>query len=198
MEGNSFDQMWMEVDPSGSQTSADNLNWLDVFKGNVAAETPMTMASLPQESSSESAERKSLTTRMEPADKKIEWHKDVFKAYDQAVLERKPLIVKFETDWCDYCKDLNDKVLTDTRFLNLADKAVFVAANPEKDKVAADLGKQLGVDGYPTVVVMEARPELLQEVGRVVGLLPADKFMPQLQKLMPLDPAAHDRKEYSV
>ncbi|HEY9870311.1 MAG TPA: hypothetical protein V6D08_14180, partial [Candidatus Obscuribacterales bacterium] len=32
-------------------------------------------------------------SRMEPPEKKIEWRTDVLKAYDEAVRERKPLIV---------------------------------------------------------------------------------------------------------
>jgi thiol-disulfide isomerase/thioredoxin len=134
---------------------------------------------------SRDAEETARTPWLEPAEKKVEWQSDVLKAYDQAVVDRKPLIVKFQTDWCDYCKELDQKVLFDKRFQNLADKAVFVVANPEKDTVAADLGKQLKVDGYPTVAVMSATADLLKETGRVVGLLPADKFMAQLEKHLP-------------
>jgi thiol-disulfide isomerase/thioredoxin len=141
-----------------------------------------------------------LEALMEPPEKKIEWRADVLKAYDEAVRERKPLIVEFGTDWCDYCKELDQKVLSHPAIQSLSDKAIFVRANPEKDSAALDLAKQLKVigdtpdsgDGYPTVVVMDAQPGVLKERGRVVGLLPLEKFMAQLKAHLPASAQPQD------
>lgn len=143
-----------------------------------------------------------LEWQMEPPEKQIEWRTDVLKAYDEAVRKRKPLIVEFGTDWCDYCQELDQKVLSHPSVQSLSDKAIFLRANPEKDSAALDLAKQLKVigdtpdsgDGYPTVVVMDAQPGVLKERGRVVGLLPLEKFMAQLKTHLPESAQAGDNQ----
>lgn len=129
--------------------------------------------------------------RFEPVDsvqappEKIKWEGDVVSAYEKARDSKKPLVVVFETDWCNYCKLLKKDTLDSPEAAKMGGRAVFVKVDPEKDEQAASLVKQLNVTGYPTVVVLDALPDKLNEKGRVVGYLKPDKFVPQLAKHLP-------------
>jgi len=105
MLGSSFDQSRSEGDRSSSQTTYADLNWLDILMGTVKVDRESHESAYASD-----AGEAAFAPWLEP-EKKVEWQSDVLKAYDQAVHDRKPLIVKFQTDWYDYCKELDQKVL---------------------------------------------------------------------------------------
>jgi len=121
-----------------------------------------------------------------------EWLTDLPKAMGQAKAEKKMVLMDFTgSDWCPPCKALHKTVLTSTEFKSYADKnlvLVEVDFPRQKDQTeelkAANkaLAKKYEIDGFPTVIVLDAEgKELTKKVG-YEGETPQD-FIAELEKL---------------
>lgn len=110
------------------------------------------------------------------ADAKDAWLTDYAKAQAQAKEQKKAILMDFTgSDWCPPCKQLHKTVLTSSEFKKMAEqKLVLVEVDfPENKKQSealkkanAELEKKFKVDGYPTIVVVDASgKELFREVG---------------------------------
>ena len=120
--------------------------------------------------------------------KAIEWSEQLFDSYQKALETGKPLVVEFSTDWCEHCKRLNEGPLASAEVRKYADRAVFARIDPEKDDAnhnVSNMVNSLGIDRYPTTVVLNVKADSLQEVGRIVGYYDTPKFVEQLAKLLP-------------
>jgi hypothetical protein len=109
-----------------------------------------------------------------PTDKgaeKIEWITNTADGYDAAVQAQKPIVMVFGENG-QWSQAMN-KELDKEEFQKLADKAVFLKSTPSTDLVAANIGKALGVDHYPSISVLSPNGTMLDEVGRIVGYFDA-------------------------
>ena len=118
-------------------------------------------------------------------DREIKWEKDLVSAYKEAMASGKPLVVLFGTDWCASCGRLQQQVLNSAEFNTLAGRAVFVHADPEKDKEAANMVDSLKITNFPSAVALDAEAHSLKERGRVVGSSSAGEFTRQLATYLP-------------
>jgi thiol-disulfide isomerase/thioredoxin len=124
----------------------------------------------------------------EIAPKSIEWSEQLFDSYQKALETGKPLLVEFSTEWCEHCKRLNEGPLASAEVKKYADRAIFARIDPEKDDAnhnVSNMVNSLGIDRYPTTVVLKVKSDSLQEVGRIVGYYDTPKFVEQLAKLLP-------------
>ena len=117
----------------------------------------------------------------------LNWH-----AFDEgmkkAKAENKQVLVDVYTDWCSWCKVMDEKTYTDPRIVKvLNDKFVLVKLNPEKDGPVLFNGKSYGADqfaqgigvtGYPATAFIESNEKL---ITMVPGYLKADEFLPILE-----------------
>ena len=91
----------------------------------------------------------------------LKWHTDFNEASKIAFKEKKPLLLFFTgSDWCGWCKRLQQEVLTQKEFKTWAEKNVVLVESdfPRRKKLSEDQLKQnyqlqnlLGVRGYPTI-----------------------------------------------
>ncbi len=86
-------------------------------------------------------------------------------AYSDAVRNDKPLIIYFRTNWCGWCKKLDNTYLASSEMKYLFNLVEKVAINPEKGQNEKTLAKEYGVRGYPTVLV--GLPSFDDQVSRV-------------------------------
>jgi len=84
------------------------------------------------------------------------------------------MVVDFYTDWCKWCKIMDDSVFVDPNVIQLSAEMVFAKINAEEDTVTA---KKYGVSGYPTIVLMKPDGE---EIDRIYGYMPAPDFVNQI------------------
>jgi len=84
------------------------------------------------------------------------------------------MVVDFYTDWCKWCKIMDDSVFVDPNVIQLSAEMVFAKINAEEDTVTA---KKYGVSGYPTIVLMKPDGE---EIDRIYGYMPAPEFVNQI------------------
>ena len=102
--------------------------------------------------------------------------------------EKKQVLIDVYTDWCSWCKVMDEKTYTDPRIVEYLDtKFILIKLNPEKDGPVTFNGKSydadhfaqgIGVNGYPATAFFESNEKM---ITLVPGYLKADEFLPILE-----------------
>ncbi len=109
-------------------------------------------------------------------------------AFDQALAkakaERKFVVVDFYTDWCKWCKVLDQKTYADPSVRAITDKQFVLAkVNPEKEgsyqyldrtMTNADLAREFKVQGFPTTVYLDQDGAFC---GSFAGFVPPEPYV---------------------
>jgi len=103
--------------------------------------------------------------------KSISWIADFEEASRIAENGNKNMILEFYTDWCKWCKRMDDSTFTDTNLIRFSMDFVFFKTNAEEDTALAERYK---VNGYPTVILADPSGE---EIDRIVGYATASDFI---------------------
>lgn len=94
----------------------------------------------------------------------------------------KPILVDFFTDWCGWCKVMDEKTFHEPTISKvLASKFVLVKANAEDGADGEKLSKDLQIRGFPTTVLFEASGKPKQ---MLVGFVPPEKFSVKLDEFL--------------
>jgi len=119
------------------------------------------------------------------------WGENYEKAAAQAKSEKKLLLLDFTgSDWCPWCIKLNKEVFSQPEFKEYAGKNLvlvevdFPQTKPQPSAVKAQnehLQNKYGIQGYPTVVVLNAEGKKVGELGYQPG--GAKPFIAELEKL---------------
>lgn len=81
------------------------------------------------------------------------WHEGAAgfrEAMKEAQADGLPVAVYFYTDWCPYCRQLNNELLTKQSVVEHFKGVVKVRINPEKGTAERQLASQYKVTGYPS------------------------------------------------
>lgn len=120
---------------------------------------------------------------------RVPWVEDnLYDAYARAYQEKKPLVVMFHADWCNYCKRMSNEALVSQDFRQFAQEAVFVKLNVEKDDQYGNVKQlmlRLGIEEYPSMAVMDVSGEQVNVLGRIVGYHNPPQFMNVFRQVMP-------------
>jgi thioredoxin-related protein len=121
----------------------------------------------------------------------VTWLTDLPKAQEQARAEKKLVMLDFTgSDWCGWCIKLNKEVFSQPDFAAYAQtNLVCVEVDfPTKKKLSAEqqkandaLAKKYNVEGYPTIIVLNADGKKVGELGYMKGGPKA--FIAALEKL---------------
>lgn len=116
------------------------------------------------------------------AGESLKWY-SFNEGYKKAVKENKYLLVDFFTDWCHWCKVMDEKTYSRQEIQKLLNKDfVIVKLNPEKggeinfsgEKYSsADFAKAANVSGYPATGLFTRKGEF---INTIVGYQETDKF----------------------
>lgn len=108
----------------------------------------------------------------------ISWKTDYTEALFQAQSQDQTTLAYFYTDWCGYCKEMDQKTFQDPQVIDqMANKYTWLKLNAETDPVGVELGQELGVTGYPTIVIMDHQG---QEIDRLQGFIPPERFIEEV------------------
>jgi protein disulfide-isomerase len=120
------------------------------------------------------------------------WLTDFEAAKKQASAEGKPILVNFSgSDWCGWCIRLDQEVFSQKDFQAFAGKEVvlllldFPASKQQPEALAAQnkkLAEKYGVRGFPTVLVLDAKGEVLGRTGYRPG--GAEAYVKHVRELM--------------
>jgi len=88
------------------------------------------------------------------------------------------VMVEFYTDWCVWCRRLEEVTFADPQVVAEMERLVPIRLDAEGRGRAA--ASRYGVDRYPTVVFLDANGT---EVDRILGFLPPDRFLGELRRI---------------
>lgn len=121
----------------------------------------------------------------------LTWLTDLPKAQAQAKAEKKLVMLDFTgSDWCGWCIKLNNEVFSKPEFADYAKKNIVAVEVdfPNKKKLSAAqkqandaLAKKYGIQGYPTIVVLDGDGKKVGELGYMKG--GPKVFIAELEKL---------------
>lgn len=107
------------------------------------------------------------------------WMSDFSAAKAKAAKENKALLVEFTgSDWCPPCISLNKEVFSKPEFLKAAQKDFVLVAldfpkkkklSPELTKQNESLARQYGIQGFPTILFMDAKGKVFKQTGYQPG-----------------------------
>lgn len=108
-----------------------------------------------------------------------EWLTDVPQAQAQAKKDNKLVLMDFTgSDWCPWCIKLRNEVFDTQEFKTYADKNLVLvevdfprkkAQSAELKKANAALERKYGIQGYPTVIVLNGEGKKVGELGYQPG-----------------------------
>jgi thiol-disulfide isomerase/thioredoxin len=91
----------------------------------------------------------------------IAWHRDILRAAKVAQSEGKIIVVDIYTDWCGWCKKMDTTVYADPTIIALSKQQVFVKLNAEDRGQGQSFAQQMGVNGYPTTIILDGQGRVL-------------------------------------
>lgn len=119
------------------------------------------------------------------------WETDYKKAQEQAKAGNKLVLLDFTgSDWCGWCIKLNREVFSKPEFKDYATKnLVLVELDFPRAKAQAasvkkqneELASQYGIQGFPTIIVLNGQGKKVGELGYMEGGPSA--FIAELEKL---------------
>jgi thioredoxin-related protein len=98
----------------------------------------------------------------------------------QAEAEKRDTVVmiEFYADWCNWCRRLEADTFSVPAVRRELERIVSIRMNAEKDGL--ELAHQFGIDSYPTMVFLDPSGN---EMDRILGYLPPDKFLGRAERI---------------
>ena len=93
----------------------------------------------------------------------LSWAPDFNAALKTAEKEKKPVVLDVTTDWCGWSKKMDRETFAKTSVQEQLKNCVLVRLNPETSEENHDIAQRYGVDGYPTMIILNHRGEALAE-----------------------------------
>ncbi len=109
----------------------------------------------------------------------IKWEKDLESAKKIAKEKNLPIMIDVYTDWCTWCKELDEKTYKNKEVVKLSKKFVSLKINPETSEEGAKLAQQYSVQGFPTILFINADGFVLENVS---GYVEGTNFLPFMNK----------------
>ena len=120
------------------------------------------------------------------------WTDDFDAAKEQAAKEGKLILVDFSgSDWCGWCKKLDKEVFSKPEFVEAASKeyVLVLIDSPSDESILSEkakeqnpkLVKKYGIEGFPSVLIMDAEGTKLKQTGYAKG--GPEAYLEKLAKL---------------
>jgi len=115
-----------------------------------------------------------LATGINLAAGELKWRTNYNQALNEAAAQKRKVLLLFTgSDWCKYCIILEEKVLSQEAFIRYAEQELIPVKIdfprekkmlPIQQKMNEELQEKFGVEGYPTVLLVDAKGN---ELGKV-------------------------------
>lgn len=101
----------------------------------------------------------------------LHFRSDFQSLLDSSAQSHEPILIEFYTDWCTWCKVLQDSTLPDGYVQKFLKNFELGKINAEVD---TNVAKKYGVRSYPTVLLLKSNGE---EIDREIGYAPPEEFV---------------------
>lgn len=91
----------------------------------------------------------------------ITWHRDLRRAFEAANADGKLIIVDVYTDWCGWCKKMDQTIYSSPTIAALSRQQAFVKVNAEDGGQGQNFAEQMGVTSYPTTIILDSQGRVL-------------------------------------
>lgn len=172
----------------GAMISVENKDIMCGFKKAPKTETVKEVTKTGEGASGAAA----AALKPEEEARKFKWHTDYKAALKLAQETKRPVFVEFiGSDWCGWCKKLEKEVTSQKPFQEYAKNnlVLFVADFPRQKKLSPEVKKQNEalaekneIEGLPTVLLLNAKGEVLARTGYQPG--GAEAYVKHLQDLL--------------
>jgi len=95
----------------------------------------------------------------------IRWQKDLDMALSMARANHGKVVVDIYTDWCGWCKKMDQTIYTDPKVVALSNKHVFLKLNAEDGGQGQRFASRMDVDGYPTTIILDENGRSLNSIA---------------------------------
>lgn len=109
----------------------------------------------------------------------ISWAKGYGAAKSQARSTHKLIMIDFYTGWCGWCKKLDSDTYPAAEVVKQSKKFISIKLDAEKDADGIRLAKKFSVDGFPTILFIDANEKLAY---KIVGYEPPKDFAAEMVK----------------
>jgi len=99
----------------------------------------------------------------------IAWQTDVQAALDTARAENKIVVVDVYTDWCGWCKRMDQVIYQNASIVSLSREEVFLKVDAEDGGQGEQFAKKMGVRGYPTTIILNGEGRRLKAQSGFMG-----------------------------
>jgi len=107
------------------------------------------------------------------------WFKGDFEAALAAADARgTQVMIEFYADWCNWCRRLEADTFSAPEVRRELQALVSLKVDAEKE--GAELARRFDIDTYPTIVFLDPNGN---EMERILGYLPPDKFLRRVQRI---------------
>jgi thiol:disulfide interchange protein len=121
------------------------------------------------------------------AESGIAWTKQVDKGLQQAKDEHKYVLADVYTDWCGWCKRLDQQTFSNEGVSSyLSGKFVCIKVNAEDRGEGTKLAQKYKVSGFPCALVFDQQGKY---IGKIVGFLPPEEYQAKITSLIENPPA---------
>ncbi len=108
----------------------------------------------------------------------VSWRYDFDSALRSAESSGEPLMVDFYTDWCGWCKKLDNDTYMDSKVNDLARSFICVKINADSDQNTA---RKYNVSSYPTILFLNSKGSV---IGSLRGYSPPADFARSMEGVL--------------
>ncbi len=107
------------------------------------------------------------------------WEGSLDRGLQRAAAEKKLVMVFFYTDWCGWCRRMDESTFADAQVQEALARLVVVRLNAEKNGRAE--AARFRVNSYPNIAFLDASG---RQVARIPGFMPAPAFLEELRDVL--------------
>lgn len=108
----------------------------------------------------------------------ISWESGLDSALSAAETSGELIMVDFYTDWCGWCKKLDNDTYADSKVQDLARNFRCVKINGDSDKETV---RKYNVSGYPTILFLNPKGTV---IGSIIGYSPPGPFASKMEGIL--------------
>jgi len=109
----------------------------------------------------------------------ISWVTSFEEAKQESLTSNKPIMMKFFTTRCGYCRAMDNNTFTNAEIIEAAQELISLKINAETSE-GRSLASRYSVNGFPTIVFVDGSGNVLH---RSVGYYPPESFLNEIQQV---------------